>query len=255
MILSIFPQASEQTPVRAALFGLAPFLAAGPVLTVLSYHPGWDPAQARWVNPAVIGAIALLFFAGFWIGARQRFPRWSYPYAFYLLLLLIFAVTYLVNGTPWDINHEAGIALVVLALSAAAMAVVPALRPFYANLRRDWTQLSYGLFVFTMFLLTGQDHDISPNLTLLVLLPGLIVFAGAALYLRLASPAWQVAALLASLLLGGLAWAAPIFDAAFGNLYQWMIGLQLLLMVWGILGSLLLAPALIGVFVRPRLAA
>jgi hypothetical protein len=255
MIQSIFPRASEPTPLRTALLGLAPFLAAGPAMVVVSYHPGWDPVQAPWVFPLAIGALVVLICAGFWFGVRQRFPLWSYPYAVYLLILLIFGVTYLVNGTPWDINDEGGIALAVLGLAVLAMVIIPVLRPFYANLRRDWTQLSYGLFVFTMFMLSGQDHDISPHLTPLVLLPGLIALAGAALYLCLGSTIWRLVALLASLLLGGLVWVAPILIEAPGDRYQWMLGTQLLLTAWGILGLLLIAPALIGIFARPRLAA
>jgi hypothetical protein len=224
-------------------------------MVVVSYHPWWDPALARWVEPLAIGTIALLICAGFWIGARRGFPRWSYPYACYLLILLIFAVTYLVNGTPWDINHEAGLALVVLAAAALAMTTVPALRPFYANLRRDWTLLSYGLFVFSMIIFCTQDRDVSPRLTFLVLLPSLITLAGAFLYLRLASTAWRIAALLASMLLGGLVWAIPFLGDGFSSTYEWMAGMRLLLTIWGILGGLLIAPALIGVFARPRLAA
>jgi hypothetical protein len=255
MVHSIFPQASEQTPVRAALLSLAPFLVAGPLMVVVSYHPWWDPAGARWTDPLAIGAISLLISLGFGIGAMRRFPRWSYPYAFYLLMLLIFAVTYLVNGTPWDINHEPAVALAVIAAAALVMTAVPALRPFYANVRRDWTLLSYGLFAFSMIIFCTQDRDVSPRLTFLVLLPSLITLAGAFLYLRLASTAWRIAALLASTLLGGLVWIVPLFDTMIGSMTDFIVSLRLLLTVWGALGGLLIVPALIAVFTRPRLAA
>ncbi len=253
MIRSYFPQTSDRIPVGIAVLSLAPLLFAGPLSTIISYHPWWDlKQQTTWVMPIFGAVVALLICAAFVVGVARKFPRWCYPYAFYLILALTFLATYAVNGTPWDVNHEADILLAVVAAEALVMAAVPFLRRFYANIRRDWTLLSYGMYAFSAFLLASQDHDEAPRLTLLVMLPSLIILAGAFLHLRLASASWRFAVLIISMLAGTLVWAIPIFDGMIGTWIGFMQALTLLLIAWGILGGLLLAPILIGVFTRPK---
>jgi len=247
-----FPGATDQIPWGSALLSLIPLLFIGPISLVVSYHPGWDPARLPWVLPLYTALAIVMIFLGFILGLLRKFPRWSYPYAILVVILLTFAVTYLINRTPWDINHEGLILLLVVILSFLATRWLPATRPFYANLRHDWTLLSYGLYACTLFLFGTTDHDETPRLNLLVLLPSLVGLLGAVIHLRLASPIRRVAVLLLSMLVGVFLWVLPVFNGMMGSWGAFLVVLGLLLSAWGILVALILAPILINVFIRPK---
>jgi predicted ABC-type sugar transport system permease subunit len=91
-------------------------------------------------------------------------------------------------------------ALVLGALMLAARAWQP-LQPLYHSLRRDWTRLSFGLFVLVSFLFGAIDHEEDPRLTLFVLLPPLIVALGALVCLRNTNKAQRILAMLIGLVL------------------------------------------------------
>ena len=251
MTIQLFPQTSDRTPWGTALLSLAPFFITGPGAILLSYHPWWDPGRWSWVAPLFVIVAVLSIAIGLVLGVLRKFPRWSYPYAVYGVILLTFLATYWINRTPWDINHESLILFLVVGLSILITWSVPITRPFYTNLRRDWTPLSYGLYACTLFLFATQDQDESPTLTLLVLLPSLIALLGALAHLRLASAVQRFAVLLLSMLLGAFIWTLPVFGGMMGSRESFLQALGMLLTIWGILAALILAPILVGVFNRP----
>jgi hypothetical protein len=246
MSAHLFPQPSGQTPWRTAILSLVPFAFAGPLAVIHSYHPWWDPQQLPWISSIFVTVAALLLCAGFILGAVKKFPRWSYPYAVYVVILITFLATYLVNGTPWDINHEGYILLWVAVLSVLVTAPLPFFRPFYTNIRRDWTLLSYGLYAFTLFTLIAHDQDVFPRLNLLVLLPSLIGILGALAHLRLSSALSRTAVLI----LGALASVPLTMFTLYGSWMELLKAAGFVLAVWGVLVGLLLAPILAGIFAR-----
>ena len=74
------------------------------------------------------------------------------------------------------------------------------LRPLYLRIRQDWTQLSFGLSVVSALMLSGVDYDEDPQLTLAVILPGVIVLLSAVAYLRSTNKSQRVLSLLLGLL-------------------------------------------------------
>lgn len=252
MLFKYFPNTNDRTPWRITLLSLIPFLLTGPLLIIYSYHPWWDPQQSPWISTVFGCVVSLAILIGFVLGIMKKFPRWSYPYAIYVIVLLTFLVTYLFNRTPWDINHEAFILLLVITFFILATRLLPIFRPFNANIRQDWTLLSYTLYSCTLVCLTLNDHDITPSLNLMVLLPSLIGVLGALAYLRLTSAAWRVAVLFASMLFGVLLITIPIFSGMMGTWQSFLRFIGVLVAFWGVLAALLIAPILVNVFIRPR---
>ena len=248
MLTRLFPQTSDQTTWHTAILSMLLFVISGPLGIMVGYHPGWDPQQLPWVFPLVMILGGLAICAGLAIGAVKKFPRWSYPYAIYAIFLLTFVATYWINRTPWDINHEGWVLFVVVGVSILVTWWLPAFRPFYANVRRDWTLLSYGLYACTLFILGTHDSDESPVLNLWVLLPSLIGIAGALAHLRLASATRRIGALLLSMSVGVVIWWSPVFSGNTGTWQGTLVVTGILLMIWGILAALIIAPMLVGVF-------
>ena len=248
MLIRLFPQSSDQTPWHTALLSMLLFIIAGPVGIIQGYHPGWDPQRLPWIFPLVMVLGGLAICTGLAIGAVKKFPRWSYPYAIYAIFLLTFVATYAINRTPWDINHEGWVLFVVLGLSILVTWRLPAFRPFYANVRQDWTLLSYGLYACTLFILGTHDSDESPVLNLWVLLPSLIGIAGALAHLRLASATRRTGILLLSMSVGVVIWWSPVFSGNTGTWQGTLVVTGILLMIWGVLAALIIAPILVGVF-------
>jgi hypothetical protein len=254
MDTQIFPRTSDQTSWPTAILSLTPYLILGPLVTVMSYHPWWDPQQLPWVFPLFIGLACLAISLSFIVGAIHKFPRWSYPSAIYLILMLTFLVTYLVNGTAWDINSEGGILFLVMGLLFVLSWLLPPLRPLLANLRLDWTLLSYGMYACSLLLLSSQDHDEVPYLNWVALLPTVIWIAGALAHLRLASAKLRVGVLLLSVLLGLSIWWSPVIAGNSSTLAGFLVVSGIMLAFWAVLAGLVLAPILIGVITYNRLS-
>lgn len=248
MLTRLFPQTSDQTPWRTALLSMLLFVISGPLAIAVSYHPGWDPQKFPWVFSVLEVVAGLAICTGLAIGAVKKFPRWSYPYAIYAIFLLTFLATYAINRTPWDINHEGWVLFLVVGISILATWWLPAFRPFYANLRRDWTLLSYGLYACTLLLMGTHDSDESPVLNLWVLLPSLISITGALAHLRLTSATKRVGVLLLSMSVGVFLWWSPVFSGNTGTWQGTLVVTGILLMFWGILAALIMVPILVGVF-------
>jgi hypothetical protein len=244
-----FPKMAEQTSWFMAILSLVPFILIGPLTPLLTYHPGWDPNALPWISAVRVPLTMGLLFLGFLIGSLRQFPRWSYLYSLYLLILLPLGVIKLFHINP-DLEGYLLMLLVVLVILASRF--LPFLRPFFTNIRQDWTLLSYALYACTFFLLSTNDMDESPVYNLQVLLPSLIAWLGALAYLRLADPLKKVGALLGAIVLGVLIWWWPVFGSMSGSLLGLLIVSVLLLFYWIFLGGLILAPILINVLFRRR---
>ena len=247
MVSYFFPQTNDQTPWPTAVLSLIPYIILGPLAMVMSYHPWWKPEQLPWLFPCYMAAAVLATCLSFIIGIIRKFPRWSYPSAIYLILMLTYLVTYLVNRTPWDVNHEVIILLLVAGLSFLAAWRLKPLKPFLDNLKLDWTTLSYGMYACTLLLVSTQDHDEVPYLNLIALLPSLIWLAGALAHLRLTAAKLRVGVLILSILLGTAIMWLPVFDGMSGSLAGFLIVLSITLVMATVLSGLVLAPILIGV--------
>ena len=186
-------------------------------------------------------ALAALLLLGLGVGWYKRWPRWSYPYLGLALFVLggfvvnaIFRVVFEV-GPEWPFLPQAMIAIGVFALTMgvlllAARAWQP-LRSLYQGVRRDWTRLSFSLFLGGGILFGLIEHEEDPALTVFVFLPSLIVSLGAFVYLRSATKAQRILAMLISLAL------AIGVRAAGGKLFYGGYG--------AVLGAIIFIPALL----------
>jgi hypothetical protein len=234
------PIGNERLSWVETLAGLWPFLIFGPVTVLLAYPypmPDW-----RYVlSSRILMALEALLLLGLGVGWSKRWPRWSYPYLGLALLVLggfvvnaIFRVVFEV-GPEWPVWPQAMIAIGVFALTMgvlllAARAWRP-LRSLYEGVRRDWTRLSFGLFVSAGILFGLIEHEEDPALTVFVFLPSLIVLLGAFAYLRSATKAQRILAMLISLAL------AIGVRAAGGKLFYGGYG--------AVLGAIIFIPALL----------
>jgi hypothetical protein len=215
-----------------ALAGLWPFLLAGPISVLLSYpypSPAWQ--SIAWAEILIGAAFGLPLLLGLGIGWIKEWPRWAYPYLGVVLLTLGTLVSYPITrlvfevGPEWPFWPQFAIttgshALVLTALALSARAWRP-LHPLYQSLRRDWTQLSFGMLLSAGFLFGIIDHEEDPILTLFVFLPPVIIVLGALAYLLGASKAQRILAMLISLVL------AVGVRAAEGKLFYGEYALQM----------------------------
>lgn len=253
-IRRLFPKTAEQTPWSVAILSLIPFLLSGPLAPLLNYHPWWDADQVPWLATARLPVTVGLLSLGFLTGILKQFPRWSYLYSLYFVVLLPLGIISLINKFFFKINpdFQGYIFLLLAVLVIIASRSLPFLRPFFRNMRQDWTLLSYAFFAGTILLLATNDSDESPMYTLQVQLPSLIAWLGALAYLRLADPVKKIGALLGAVFLGVLIWWWPFFDGNSSSLVGLLTVSGLLISYWLGLGGLILAPMLIGVPSRQR---
>lgn len=193
----IFPATTDQIPWQAALISLMPFIIAGPLRIIISYQPGWRPADASLNYFWFLLFSFLLVMAGFGIGILKKFPRWSYPYPFFLAFTFYFFIIYTNYIFHWNIRLVNSFFLYILLILAICW--LPPLRLFYRRIPRDWTLLTYGLFALVLYLLSGVDFDETPLLNLYVLIPSLLTLSAAYAHMRIPSVFLRTAVLLAAL--------------------------------------------------------
>ena len=252
-IRQLFPSQGGQTPWLTAILSLLPFLFVGPMTTLVSYHPWWQPEQHAWVNTVLPLIIIGLITLGFITGVVKQFPRWSYLYSLWFLVALPLAIITLIDQRLFKIDyHYVGwILLLLVILVAAAGRFVRFLRPFFINIRQDWTLLTYALYAFVLILLASTDKDESPVYNLQVQLPSLIAWLGALAYLRLKDPLAKVEALLAGTFLGIAIWWLPVYLGNSGTIMGFLVMTGIMLFYWVALAGLLLSPILINAVLRP----
>ena len=193
------------------LVGALPFLLFGPTTVLLAYPYSYP----RYV--ALVNIYPLVMLIGLAAGWRARWPRWSFPYLCVSLLLcdhwIAQSVGQLVqSGVPhvfgleqeWTVFGQFVQSLAFYVLVPAAVLILMRtlgwLRPLYLRIRQDWTQLSFGLSVVSALMLSGVDYDEDPQLTLAVILPGVIVLSSAVAHLRSSNKIQRVLSLLLGLI-------------------------------------------------------
>jgi len=108
--------------------------------------PGW----VRSINGTLLAGMVLLPPVGLWFGWIKSFPRWSYPYPFFVLFFSWMMANTATPGFIFDRElwgWRAWIPLAVVVLISLLM--TRSLRPlqaFFTNIRADWTLLTFGLF-------------------------------------------------------------------------------------------------------------
>ena len=184
------------------LTGALPFLLFGPITVLLAYpypYPAWRTPGGSVALVTIIYPLVMLI--GLAAGWRARWPRWSFPYLCVSILLLDHWIAQSGGGLAqsvvprvfgleqeWPLFGQLvqSLAFYVLVPVAVFMLMrrIGWLRPLYLRIRHDWTQLSFGLSVVSALMLSGVDYDEDPQLTLAVILPGVIVLLSAVAHLR-----------------------------------------------------------------------
>jgi hypothetical protein len=247
---SLFPPTTDQTPWPTALLSLVPLFFIGPVSMILIYRPWPATPDYAWVVPLLVTLQYVLIGAGVLIGVLRRFPRWSYPYVVVAVIYLAFYYVprWLASTSLSGIKPLIPLLLILLIFLVTRW--LPPFRPFYTNLRGDWTLLSYGLYACAIMLLSSQDRDEAPYLTFFVLLPSLIAMASALAHLRLSSAMHKILVLVVSIPLGTFLLWAPVFDGMMHTFAGFLVVLGLTLSFCTVLIALVMAPMLLGVLSR-----
>lgn len=194
------------------LAGLWPFVLLGPLSLLLSYPyplPSWR--ESAWFNGLVYGVYGASLLLGLAAGWRAKFPRWAYAYLGLLLLLLDYlaqaGLGILLSG--WGIGLSAWlrfladllIYLILLGGLHVLTRLWTPLHPLRQSIRRDWSQLSFGLLVTGAWLFGLVDYRYDPELSLPAFLPAILLALGALAYLFSRTPGQGMAALLGGLVL------------------------------------------------------
>jgi hypothetical protein len=236
---------AERSSWGETLAGLWPFL-LGPVSVIVEYltMPAWFQYSE---TPKYLFVLSLL--VGLGVGWAKGWPRWSYLYLGFAMVVGGLAIGGTVSsmvftvGPEWPVLPQVLIAVGAFGLTVGILTLIArAWRPFhslYQDIRQDWTRLSFGLFtgVLVLFGGGGIDHDEDPIFTLNVFMPSLIVLAGALVYLRSTTKAQRILALLVSLTL------AVAVRVVGGKTFYGTYG--------AVVGVIVSIPALLGLLPRP----
>jgi hypothetical protein len=144
--------------------------------------------QRALLEIAVYVVIAAIFAGGIYLIIRafkERFPRWSFAYLPWLLLLIVILPAFRLSST---LMMPPYVPLLVVILILALMTITRSwsrLRQLGQTVREDWTQVSfslYSLLPFLFFLLMDEVvHDLSFPVSLVSLV---ILLIGGIAYMR-----------------------------------------------------------------------
>ena len=167
-------------------------------------------------------------------------------------------------GDPWIVRAVYGAGrswLGLLGLAVFAVLIIAAwrsLRPLYVRMRDDWTLLSFGLYGATLMaaFLTFEDYPSARWPYTIVML--LILATGALVYLRSARPRQRALALFVAMALSmavgaagkAIIYAGPLWHGPYRT-FTWQTEALSAVFLWGWLGVVVLAPALLGLLPRP----
>jgi len=245
---TITPAGDGRSSWGETLAGLWPFL-LGPVSVIVEYltMPAWFQYSETPKYLSIVFVLSML--VGLGVGWAKGWPRWSYPYLGFAMVVGGLAIGGTVSsmvftvGPEWPVLPQVLIAvgafgLIVGILTLIARAWRP-LHSLYRGIRQDWTRLSFGLFTGMLVLFGGGgiDHDEDPIFTLNVFMPSLIVLVGALVYLRSTTKVQRILALLASLTL------AVAVRVVGGKIFYGTYG--------AVVGVIVLIPALLELLPRP----
>lgn len=247
-----------------ALAAIVPFLILGPMAAILSwgqelgYLPTTTSHGVDWFTTFTSFPPLLI---GFGVGWAKGFPRWSYPYAMVVALILggLLSNSLRLGYIKW------GLYIVVLLVAAIFLLLVSVgrrLRPLYQSIGRDWTWLSFGLYILVLLAFALALDEVPTDYETPYMLGGsLIVMAGALLYMRSTTKSQRILALL---ICGTLAVTVAVIGSVFYSVsyYEeqllpglrrpgsWTGAARMVAIFWGWLAALMVAPALLGLF-RP----
>ncbi len=208
---TITPTGDGRSSWGETLAGIWPFLFLGPVSVIVAYltMPAWFQYSETPKYLSIVFVLSML--VGLGVGWAKGWPRWSYPYLGFAMVVGGLAIGGTVSsmvftvGPEWPVLPQVLIAvgafgLIVGILTLIARAWRP-LHSLYRGIRQDWTRLSFGLFTVVSGLFGAIDLDEDPIFTLNVFVPSLILLVGALVYLRSTTKAQRILALLVSLVL------------------------------------------------------
>ncbi len=231
------------------LLGLWPFLFLGPVMAVVPYLPLNSSKNFYFNSPLWLAVVALSMLIGIYVGWRMGFPRWVYPYLVPLFFIIVVPLLdwleqWLPNNySPWV--DVAFILIVILGIGALAIFLLNRFhltRNIYNDVRNDWTRLSFGILVF-MALYTGiYTGDHLPPFSLAILLPSVLVFLGAVMYLLSPNQLWRSITLIATF------GTALLIKVLVPNEERWSIWAALIMVL------IFLSPMLMGLFRRTQIS-
>jgi len=181
---------------RTAVLGSLPFFAYGLMSVALHFGGDWLPATLL-LHPIVLfGAFVL---AGLGAGVLAGWPRWSYAYLFWALILAWWLDGLSMNGVRISGLTFLG-PLGVIGLGLLLRRSFAPLRRLFAGLGRDWTLFSLGIYCFFAWLSLLYDENHHPYLLPFIAASTAAACAGAAFYFRQSDPWRRVLALGASML-------------------------------------------------------
>jgi hypothetical protein len=248
-------------------------LACTPFLALFIFPGVFSFSQIEQSIPGPLGLALLaglvLFLAVLGIvGLLVRLPRWVMPYAgvfaclVVMFTLMLFGLSDLFFGkwvtAPWWLRMAA-FELIYLAALVAAMALVVWLArrvaltgPFFEQVQKDWTQLSFAMYGGGMVFILGMYEDIH-GAGMYILLTTLPLLLGTWLFLRGRSAAGKLTALAAAVTLAmGIAflanlqlmdWISPV-ELRLGGL-EITRNISSLLLTWLLCEAMLFVPLLL----------
>ena len=242
------------------LAGVTLFLISGLLLILTEIPHDWWAISLWFTNPAAVFLLGFLLVPaiGFGIGWIRSFPRWSYPYLGYALLVSFYMMSVATPGLR-IFNYTFGRSdlwgwrawIPVSVMAVIALLITRSLRPLFklfTNIWEDWTRLTFGMFGFMPLLIgIGFDEvDRLYSLPFMVVLTFLMV--GTALtYLRSARQWQRVLALLVGIIL-----IATIVTAA--PTVYWLkngwVNVQRTVMTATVVVAVMFSPVLIGLLRR-----
>ncbi|HNT25041.1 MAG TPA: hypothetical protein PKM21_11785 [Anaerolineales bacterium] len=208
-------------PVRDTILAVLPFLLFGlsTLAEKLGLHLSYSANPPLW--QVLTGHPFLLFnwlvLVGLLVSLLKGFPRWGYAY---LAWAILFGWWWSDMGSyGYHFGGEMWLPLLgVMVLALLLRRSIQPLRTLAAGLWKEWTLLSFAIYVLYahMFMLFDSVHN--PHLPALIIATTLGLGLGAWGYFRAASPLRRVLALMGGL---GLAILISILDGiAYSNLAQ-----------------------------------
>jgi hypothetical protein len=192
------------------------------------------------------------------VGWVKGFPRWSYPYVGFVLLVSLYMMQVATPGLR-ILNYTFGRNdlwgwrswIPFLVMAAIVLLITHSLRPLsklFTNIWGDWTLLTFGMFGFTPLLIGIGFDEVDRLYSLRFMVALTLLTSGTALaYLR-STRWWQrVLVLLVGIIL--TVTIVTVAPAVYWSEHGW-VNVQGTLMVGAIVVAVMLSPGLIGLLRR-----
>ena len=204
----------QALPVKEAILAALPFLLFGlsSLLVKLGVHPPYVGGLPLWqimlADPFLL--FNWLVLIGLGASLVMGFPRWGYSYLGWAIL---FGWWWSDMGSyGYHFGREMWLPLLgVILLALLLRRSIQPLRTLFAGLWKEWTLLSFAIYVLYAHLYMLFDSDHNPHLLILIVATTLGVSLGAWGYFRAGSPMRRMLALMGGL---GLVIIVSIVDNA-----------------------------------------